>query len=363
MDLFWKVMSLRIISLDTIKGNEMLAKDIINKDNVILISAGSVIKKEYVKRLKDLGISYIYAEDELSKGVNLTNSLEFQIKEQCLASVKDILIKYSYYDSFKLEEIKLIADDIIQDIMSEPKMIYNLSSIREKSESTYSHSLNVCALGVMLAFKLRLPKQKIKDIAVGCLLHDIGLTYLTIDYKNIELSEFSDSDKNEIMKHTIYGYSAVEKMKWLSSSAKEIILAHHERIDGSGYPFHRKEDHIKIGAKIAAVCDEFDSKVYGNLTKKMRVHEVIDYIVSQAGVLFDFSVVRAFVNSVAAYPTGTLVMTNTEEMAIVLRQNPQYPTRPVIRVIKDKDGNQLIDWLEKDLTKELTLFITDTIIE
>lgn len=354
---------MRIISLDSVTGYELLAKDIVNNNDLVLMTAGSVMKKEYVKRLKDLHIEYIYVEDEIGKGVNLTNSLEIQIKEQCQAAVRDILLKYSYHNEAELEDIKMVADEIIYDIMKEPEVIYNLSSIRQKSDSTYSHSLNVCALSVILAFRLKLSKSKIRDIAIGCLLHDIGLTFITIDYHNLEMETCSEKEQKEIKKHIIYGYSAVERMEWLSPTSKDIIISHHERMDGSGYPFHIKEDRIRIGSRIAAVCDEFDSRVYGNFVSRMKVHDAIDYIVSQAGVLFDINVVRAFVNSVAAYPTGSLVITNQDETGIVLRQNPQCPTRPVIRIIKDKEGNRPAQWIEKDLTKELTLFIIDTIIE
>lgn len=354
---------MRIISLDSVKGNELLAKDIINNNDSVLMTAGTIVKNEYVSRLKDLNIEYIYVEDEIAKGVNLTESLEIQIKEQCQEAVREILQKYSYHNATELEDIKLVADEIIYDIMAEPEVIYNLSSIRNKSDSTYSHSLNVCALSVILAFKLKIPKHKIRDIAIGCLLHDIGYTYITIDYQNLQMETCSERERKELMKHIIYGYSAIEKMNWMSPISKDIIISHHERLDGTGYPFRLKGNRIKIGSKIAAVCDEFDSKVYGNLTSKMKVHDAIDYIVGEAGIMFDFSVVKAFVDSVAAYPTGALVITNQEEIGIVLRQNPKCPTRPVIRIIKNKEGKKPELWTEKDLTKELTLFITDTILD
>lgn len=354
---------MRIISLDTVKGNELLARDIISSSDLVLMTAGTVVKKEYVKRLRALNIEHIYVEDEIGKGVDLDSSLELQIQEQCHEAVRNILLTYSYQNEAELKEIKTVADEIIKIIMDEPEVIYTLSSIRDKSDSTYSHSINVCAMSVILAFKLKLPKLRIKDIAVGCLLHDIGFTSITIDYYDLNIDTCSEKELKEIRKHIIYGYTAVEKKEWLSQVSKDIILSHHERMDGSGYPFHIKEDRIKIGSRIAAVCDEFDSKVYGNLTKKMKVHDAIDYIVSQAGVLFDFSVVKAFVDSVAAYPTGTLVITNQDETGIVLRQNPQCPTRPIIRIIKHRDGNKPKEWIEKDLTKELTLFIVDTIMD
>lgn len=354
---------MRIISIDSVKGHELLAKDILNDSNSVLMTAGTIVKREYISRLKELNIEFIYVEDEIAQGVRLTDSLELQIKEQCQEAVREILTKYSYHTDNELEEITIIADEIIYDIMQEPEVIYNLSSIRNKSEGTYSHSLNVCALSVILALKLKLPRQRVREIAIGCLLHDIGFTYIPMDYSSLIMDECTEKEQKEIKKHIIYGYSVVENMDWLSSTSRDIILSHHERLDGSGYPFHLQKEKIKIGSRIAAVCDEFDSRVYGNLMPKMKVHDAIDFIVSQASSKFDLKVVKAFVASVAAYPIGALVITNQEEIGIVLRQNPKCPTRPVIRIIQDSSGNKLNDWVEKDLTKELTLFVIDTIMD
>lgn len=354
---------MRIISVDSVKGNELLAKDILNYSDSVLMTAGTIVKKDYVSRLKELNIEYIYVEDEIAQGVTLKTSLEIQIKEQCQETVRDLLTKYSQHTDSELEEIMTIADEIIYDIINEPEVIYNLSSIRNKNEGTYSHSLNVCAMSVILAFKLRLSYQKIREIAIGCLLHDIGFTYITMEYGNLIFDNCTEKEQKEIKKHVIYGYSAVEKMEWLSQTSRDIILNHHERLDASGYPFRINDNKIKIGSRIAAICDVFDSSVYGNLVPKMKVHDAIDFIISQGGIKFDLTVVRVFVASVAAYPIGALVTTNQNEVGIVLRQNPKSPTRPIIRIIQDEHGNRPSDWIEKDLTKELTLFITDTVID
>lgn len=352
---------MRIVSLDSIKGNELLAKDLYLGNDTLLMPAGVIVKKEYVSRLKDLNIEYLYIEDEIAKGINLTNDLDFQIQEQCQGAIRDILQKYSYHNENELEQIKKVADEVIQSIMEDPGVIFNLSTIRLKSSSTYSHSLNVCSLAVLLSFKLKLPKVKIRDIAIGCLLHDIGITYIKSELLDASLEDNTEYVQKELKKHIIYGYSAVEKMEWLSAAAKDIIISHHERLDGSGYPFHVNDKKISLGSRIAAVCDEFDSRVYGNFMEKMKVHDAIDYIVSQAGVKFDFRVVNAFVDSVAAYPTGSLVRTSENETGIVIRQNPKCPTRPVIRIVEDSEGNQPDGWIEKNLVEELTLFITDTL--
>jgi putative nucleotidyltransferase with HDIG domain len=352
---------MRKVFVDTLTGNEILAKDIYSNSGIILMAAGTVVHKEYISRMKDLNIDYIYVEDELSKGIKEDEIIEIQIKKQCHKTVKVILEKYAYCGNAELENLKGIAEEIIDDLLEQPQVMFNIAGVRQKSEGVYSHSLNVCALSVFIALRMKIPRKKINEIAVGSLLHDIGYNYLPIDYNKLDYDKFEEKDLNEIKKHVIYGYSAVENEKWLSSVAKDIILSHHEKMNGTGYPFHINDDKIKLGSKIVAVCDEFDRMVYGIMSQKVKVHEAIEYVVGQGGVLFDMNVVRIFNESVAAYPNGTLVITNDDEKGIVLRQNIKCPTRPVIRLIKNKNNENYEEWTERDLTKDLTLFIKDTI--
>ncbi|BCJ96944.1 c-di-GMP phosphodiesterase [Anaerocolumna cellulosilytica] len=352
---------MRRMLLDSIKGHELLAKDILSDSGIVIMSAGSVIKREYVKRLMELGIYYIYVNDELSVGLDDEDSIEEKIKDQCQDIVKEIIDKYSYQGNGDLVEIQSVAEQIMSDIIEEPEVMFSISGVRRKSESTYSHSINVCALSVLLALRLRLPKVKVKEIAIGSLLHDIGYNLMPFDYMDFNYIKSSKQEQKELMKHVILGYSSVVKEDWLSLGAKDIILCHHERLDGTGYPFHKKEDKIKIGSKIVAVCDVFDSFVYGFLVPKMKVHHTIDYIVSQAGVKFDFDIVNCFIEAVAAYPNGTVVVTNRGEKGIVIRQNIKCPTRPVLHMISDANGNKYQTWIEKDLKKELSIMIEDTI--
>lgn len=352
---------MRKISIDSIKGNEILAKKVWSDSDVILMSEGITLKKEYVARLKELNIEYVYVEDDLAKGIDLDEMNDLQIKEQCQSIVKDTIERYSYNGNGELGNIRDVAEEIINDILEQPEVMFNISGIRKKSEFIYSHSINVCTLAILIALKIKIPRNKVRDIAVGSLLHDIGFNYVNFDYNNKNFEDLTVDEKKEIKKHVVYGYSAVEKESWLSSVAKDIILSHHELLNGEGYPFRLTKDKIRIGSKIVSVCDKFDRLVYGCFTKKMKVHEAIEYIVSQSNRKYDAKIVQIFIESVAAFPNGTTVITNENEIGIVLRQNYKFPARPVIRMIYDNKGNKYKDWIEKDLTKVLTLFIKDTV--
>lgn len=354
---------MRKVAIKAIKGDEILAQDIISDYDTLLMSAGIVLKKEYVHRLEELGIQYIYVEDAYAAGIEKKDITEMKIKEQCQKEVQETLDKFIYCGNSKLEVLKEVAQDIIIDLLEEPQIMFNVSGVRQKSESAYSHSINVAALSVFIALRMRLKREKVREIAIGSLLHDIGYTFINTEIKEKEYTDFSDKEKKEMQMHVIYGYVAMEKEKWISQTAKDIILHHHEHIDGTGYPMHIDGNKMKIGSKIVAVCDAFDRLIYGVFSPKMKVHEAIEYIIANAGTMFDLSVVKVFNTSIAAYPTGTMVRTNQGEKGIVLRQNKEQPTRPILRILKDSKGMICNDWIVKDLLTELSVFIEDTIEE
>ncbi|MDF2950675.1 MAG: hypothetical protein K0S18_258 [Anaerocolumna sp.] len=351
---------MRRILVDSIKGNETLARDIINDFGIVIMSTGTTLKKGYLRKLRELDIQYVFVEDEYSEGVQDQSITELLIQDQCQDVLKNIIDKYAYQKNGELEEIRNIAEEIIRDILKEPKIMFSISGIRKKSESTYSHSINVCALSVFIALKMNIGKDKVREIAIGGLLHDIGFTSITLDYKNLIFEECTIEEQKNLMKHVVYGYTIVDKEDWISFASKDIILNHHERVDGLGYPFHKKGDKIKIGTKIVAVCDEFDRKVYGYMEHLTKVHKALDYIARHAGLKFDEEVVDCFIDSVAAYPNGIGVITSEGETGIVLRQNYKNPTRPVVHMITDKNGNKYPYWKERDLSKELKISIWDT---
>lgn len=352
---------MRRISVEAIKDGDVLARDIFSSSGVVLMSEGSKLKKEYISRLLDLHIDMVYIFEELGEETIAEDINEEEIKKQCEESVKNTIQRYTYADKDELKEISKVADEIMSDILSQPNIMYNVSCIREKSNELYQHSVNVAAISTLIALRAKFPKHKVKEIAMGALLHDIGFTTVTVDTSNLILGECEEQVRKEVMRHVIYGYTDMEKKDWLSKTAKDIVLQHHERLDGSGYPFHMKGEHLKPEVRIVALCDQFDSMVYGNLIKRYKVREAMDYIMSQAGIEFDFSLVQLFMESVAAYPVGTTVITNEGDTAVVLRQNYKFPTRPVIQLLTNSEGVAYQPGEKRDLMKNLTLMIVDSI--
>lgn len=352
---------MRKIPVGAIKGNEMLARDLYSLNDKMLLPAGTKIKKEYINHLRQLEVAYIYVEDELSYGVVDDEGTESVLSDRCMRQVRETLNRFIYNGRSQAEELARIIGEIIKEVLTQKEVIYSLSGVRQKSEQLYCHSISVCTLSVLITLKMDLPRAKVKEIALGGILHDIGYKCVSVDMHHMDEKVFSEEEHKELKKHVIYGYNLVEKETWLPPTAKEIIIAHHELCDKSGYPFRLDEAHMKLHNKIVSLCDTFDRLVYGYFTKPMKVHEAIEYIVNNQGKKFANDMVAIFIKSLAAYPNGSIVRTNEQQMGIVLHQNHNFPSRPVIRIIRDAKGRKCDEWIIKDLTKNLTLFIEDTI--
>ena len=274
--------------------------------------------------------------------------------------VKNVLEKHIYKHNQDLKILGLEAERIIESVLSEPEVINNITEIRNLSTDMYTHCINVCSLSTIMALRLKMSDKQVKNVSMGAMLHDIGLRYIKTPYMNTNETYMNTKDAIEYKKHTIFGYSSLQDEEWLPDVAKEIILFHHERIDGSGYPFQHKGDRLKPEVKLVSICDDFDSMISGIGSEKMKIYEAIEYIKVHSGVKYDPTIASKFLDSVAAYPVGCTVYTSDGEKAVVIRQNKEAADRPVIRMTEHADGTPYTENVEYNLLKQLTMFIVDT---
>lgn len=352
---------MRRIQTEQITGKEVLAKDIYTSSGVILISEGTVLKRSYVEKLLELKITDVFVEDEISKDISASDITEEMISIQCTEKLKETIERFSYTSDEELQELSTVTTELMEGVLMQDEVIYTISNVRNYSQSLYEHMLSVASLSVLVAVRAGYTREETKNIAIGALLHDVGFESVKVPYKNLILQEQKEENQKEIKRHVVYGYIDVEQQTWLSQVSKEIILYHHERMDRSGYPFHLPSEKLKREVRLVMICDAFDNMVYGNLEKRRKVHEALDEILKNGGTKFDAELVKIFLRSVAAYPTGTIVLLNTGERGIVIKQNAESPTRPLLRMVEEDSNGGWISKDERDLAEELTMFILDTI--
>lgn len=354
-----------LVQVNDLKGNEKLARHILTESGSELMAKGTVIKKEYIDRLTELGIEYVFVDDSKFLDIDFENEnkgiIKEKVKEESRAIVKDVLEKHIYKNTSDLEKLCVAADNIINDITSEEEVMERVANIRKSGTDIYAHCINVCAFATLLALKNNFDKEVVREIAKGCILHDIGLRYMDVPYENVDVDMLPAKERSEFRKHVILGFDTLKDENWLSQIAKDIVLFHHERNDGTGYPFKNNAKSLDDTVKIVEVSDAFDCLLNGIGCKQMKVHEVVEYIRFHSLKAFEEKYATQLLRMVAMYPVGTKVITSDEEIGVVIKQNKECVDRPVLKIISDKYGKPVKEETIKDMTECLTMFIVDTV--
>lgn len=340
--------------LNELKGDEKLARPLMTQDYQVILPEGATLKKEYIDKIYELGILGVYVKEEELE-TNEIVILKSEVKSTVKEKVQDILERHTYRNNEELIELSHTADNIISNILDEERVVEQIFDIKERSTDIYEHAISICSLAILTALKLGVEKCRIHDIGVSCLLHDIGLRYTTVDYSRHNTQNMNEQEYMEYKKHSIYAYSALKNETWISELSKNIILQHHETMDGAGFPLRLKD--IPLECKIVNVCDTFDEMICGIAQEPVKVYEAIEYLKNYRNIKFDKDVVDTFLSFTAVYPAGSHVLTNEGETAVVLYQNKEFQDRPVIKIIKDKSGNTLKEEKIIDLVKVCNIFI------
>ena len=236
--------------------------------------------------------------------------------------------------------------------------ILSLTGIRGEGNYFYSHALDVCIYSLIAAKVMNLSYEDTVILGIGALLHDIGKVKISEKILNKQ-GLLNERELKEVKKHSELGYDILIKSPQINYDVIKIVLQHHERCDGSGYPNQLKGEEILMLSKIVAIADIYDAltsdRVYN---KKILPHEAAEYLLCISNTLIDSEITKVFIKNISIYPKGCQVLLNTNEVAIVLDSNKNMPLRPLLKIITDKYRNPLLAPHEFDLQKNPRVLIT-----
>jgi HD-GYP domain-containing protein (c-di-GMP phosphodiesterase class II) len=191
----------------------------------------------------------------------------------------------------------------IEDAFHELELAYDrtlaglISTLDARDRETEGHSTRVSLLTVRLGSALGLQGQQLKALERGALLHDIGKIGISDEILH-KPGPLTETEWRQMRLHPRIGARIIEGIPFLEDSLP-VILSHHERWDGSGYPQGRKGQEIPWLARIFAVVDAFDALTSDRpYRSRIAMQDALSYLRGQAGTLFDPHIVEQFVQLV-----------------------------------------------------------------
>lgn len=326
------------VKVSELNTGSFLSKAVVKDDFQILLYEGTKISEDDIELLKRESIEYVFIFSDNVKRISKREKeiIKEEIHNDCTEKVKSLLNSHICSNNGNLQELSETAEDIVDDIFKSDEVATRIFDIKQKAADLYDHAVTVSTLSILTALKLNLNHEEVCDIGVGGLLHDLGLKYVGVNYIDRDYDDFSADDLFEYKKHTLYGFSSVEEEKWMATCSKRIVLQHHERLDGTGYPFRQKQ--ISLPVRIVSVCDGFHDRISGIGGKSMKVDEALTDIEKYRDIYYDGKVVDIFEGFIAMYPVGTKVLTNRDEEAIVVEQTEYFTDRPIIKLLTNSKG-------------------------
>ncbi|NMB41480.1 MAG: HD-GYP domain-containing protein [Firmicutes bacterium] len=346
-----------------------VGRPIFDSSGFLLLNTGKKIKQEYICHLRKLDIPSIYIIDDIipdvdiedvildetrQKANNLVRSILTDLEKQPEKSVPKLLFTYS--------DIRDVLDDIIDQLLDNKNLIINLSDIRTSDNYTFAHSVNVAVMAVTTAISFGFPRSKLQEVGLGSLLHDLGKVKIPNSILN-KKRELTPEEFLEIKKHPFYGYDMFKKQYLGSVPSALIILQHHERINGDGYPQGLVGEQIHVYSKICSIADVYDALVSDRPYREaFPPHKALELLQSEVE-LFDSNVLQKFIQHIAAYPIGTFVELSNGEIGIVVHNTMGFPLRPTVRILCSKENFEPLEQYEINLMEKIDIVIEEVYTE
>jgi putative nucleotidyltransferase with HDIG domain len=376
---------MRAIRISQLRPGLVLGRPLLDDRGHVLLNRGVRLSDSYIQALHSKGFEMVYIrdpetevdvepEEDLSVATRAKamqdlretfDSIEKEVdklKNKSLEDLKDICssdsVKTLIGSSGRMERIMQSVGAIINEVLDRANLA-GLASIRTANAQLYDHSVNVTVVSLMIARLLGLPDRQLRQLAAGCLLHDIGEAFLDPE----------DHDEHRRLRHhTMLGYELLKNCTSADILAPHVAYEHHEHQDGSGQPRGTRSSNAierdrnlpppipTLIGEITAVADCYDRFLNGDgKVGPYPPDEALAKVRGLAGPVLNKAVVSTFLRCVPVYPVGCEITVRSDKYlnysGVVQEVHTGALDRPTIILTRD-NRQRIIEPVTLDLTEE-----------
>ncbi len=345
-----------LLSTSELAAGTYTATDLHDENNRLLLKGGSLLTDKHVELLQSRKVQSVYVEKEGTEDICPKDVVAPELRTECqtaLARAMKGLSRQAEARQIAIDTqvIHELTTGLVEELFSSKVNLVTMLDIRDWDNRLYQHSVNTAVLAILLAKSMKFSEEDCKSLAMGMMFHDCG--QLLLPREVFEKSgDLTPEERAVANKHARMGFKRMVHAAAMPSMSAYVILRHHERVDGTGYPDNIGGDDLHPLARIACVVEAFDAMTsLRPYRKTMMPDQAVCEILRQSGTAFDQQVALALARHIAIYPVGSAVQLNTGETGFVVSTPSGNTTRPVVRLFYGPDGRrqQLED---VDLTKD-----------
>lgn len=332
---------MRWVPTSELEEGDRLGRSLYTADGRLILSSGQVLTRRMINGLLRLNVEGAFIDNRRPNEASPGKSGDMDVlRAAAFDAVRAVFNAVAEHDRLEPRPVMRLANDIVMHMIEDRDEGFQMKESRTEAAYLYAHSVNVCLMAVRTGQALGYSEQQLKTLAIGALLHDIG-----------RVSRYA---VNPAYDHPRVGFDLMRRYPELPLLSAHVVLQHHEKLNGTGFPFGVQGEQFRQAAQIVAIANEYDHFV-NEIGQNRLPHEGIEYVMSKTDTHYDISVVRAFVQGVTPYPVGTVVRLSNGMIGTVVEMHKGHPARPVILTKEHR--------LRIDLMHFPTEFIAEVILD
>ncbi len=319
-------------------------RNIFGAGGVLLVPEYAFISREYAEKLRDHGV--VLTEEDLlheeAEDPCAPSSPHQRIIDETVAQVNELFSEVRVTRKLPLAEFRKEVVPAVYAASDGSHLFDLFATLQAKDDYTFRHHVAVGAIAGLLGRWMKLERQELQQLITAALLHDVGKMLIPAEVLQ-KPGKLTEQEYDLMKKHTIFGYELLKGTVGVNHRQALAALQHHERLDGSGYPFGVGGDKIDSFSRIVAVADSFHAMISNRAYREpMSIYEALDELRTSSFGRLDPVVTRVFLERIAERLQGTpVILTDGSEGTVVLAP-PHDPMHPLIQV-----GEKFVD-LGKD---------------
>jgi HD-GYP domain-containing protein (c-di-GMP phosphodiesterase class II) len=281
----------------------------------------------------------------------------YPVFEQSEIVTRDIFEAIAHDHQMDISGVSDVLDNMVESIGRTPDALLWLAKLKRADGLAYNLALNVSV--TLMAFNsfLALPKEQIKISGLAGLLQDIGKVKLSSDVL-LKKSKLTREEYEYAQKHVDESLIILRETPDIPSEVIRLVAEHHERIDGSGYPFNLKGSQLSLLSQSAGLIDTYCAMTNHRSYAQGAYHQqALDEIHALSGKQFSTEIIDQLIQFMGIYPVSSLVELNTGEVGVVVQQNQVRRLMPRVMLLLDNNKERfsapiVIDLIHKPTTPD-----------
>lgn len=344
---------MRRVQVDERIVGKFSAKTIYNQTGrTPLVRRGTRIRPSMVAALQHRDIRAIWVMDEFFPDIEVQEVVRDEtasVTRRCLEDIFRTARESTAPTQAQVLRLSAAVKSMVDDILHNDDVVANIAHLRTWDNYTFEHSVQVAILSVLVGKHLMMTEDQMVRLGTGAILHDVGKVMVPQEILQ-KPATLSDEEFDIVKQHPRLGWDLVhDGFQNIMPTSSIVVLQHHERLDGSGYPSHLKGEEIYVFSRVVAAADVFDAiRAERNYRPQYAPRRVLQIMQEEAGPKLDAAAVQALLAHVAIIPVGEIVRLTNGLLGAVTGLNAGEPLQPLVTVVAD-DRNVPIAREEIDL--------------